>query len=441
MPDNILDWLKDRSEASCFCCEVIPLNQLDKWHVSEKIIQHDTKRFFSITGIQAIDNVTGQVLGEQPIINQPDIGVLGYILQNRNNRLQILLQAKTEPGNIGGTQIGPTVQATYSNYTCVHKGLKTRYIEQFIKNEQLIHEGTLQSEQGTRFLGKYNRNITNYLSDDEKISDVDGNWRWFDLEELFQIIDCDYGINTDARSVLINSNWAEFNINTQPFEKRIAYDSFAEKLYYSYNAGEEMALVGMKDVINLLEASRREANFSIKEVDLIKLHGWTYEDDAISNQSQFSVKGFHVNVHGREVPYWSQPLIHSHAAGLVILYCQVINGVLHFLIKLSREIGFAERVQYGPAVQVLNEKDDLFSCNFKDEDISKISGFTQSDEGGRFYHSNVEYNLIEINSDVSVNITPEYCWVTLRQIYKLLPVKGFFTNEFRSVLSIVLKYV
>ena len=439
--NNILDWLKERRDASDLCCEEIPFNALNKWNVNSENIKHDSGRFFSIIGVRESHPVTGEVFGEQPIINQPEIGVLGYILQKSGGKVRILLQAKTEPGNVGGTQIAPTVQATQSNYTCVHNGIETRFIDYFIKDNKLIQNGMLQSEQGTRFLGKYNRNITRCLNDTDKVKNVNGNWKWFNLDDFFQIIDFDYCINTDARSVLVCSDWNEFNVSLKPFEKNMGYDAFGEKLYFSYRATEGVALNETKGIINLLESTREENKFAIKKIDLENLNGWMHDENKISNRDQFEVKAFNVIVKGREVPCWSQPLVHSYSTGLIILYCQVIGGILHFLIRASKEIGFSEFVQFGPSVQVVDKDDNLFPYEFNDKDISKISSCIQSDEGGRFYHCNVEYNLIEINNNVSIDLPPDYCWITLQQIYELLPNKGFFTNEFRSALSLVLKYI
>lgn len=64
---------------------------------------------------------------DQPIINQPEVGYLGFIVKEFNGVLHFLMQAKIEPGNVNHVQLSPTIQATRSNYTQVHQGAK-RYI-------------------------------------------------------------------------------------------------------------------------------------------------------------------------------------------------------------------------------------------------------------------------------------------------------------------------
>ena len=80
-------------------------------------VSHTTGRFFSIKGLRV--SGIGSKLGgwEQPIIDQPEIGVLGCIVKEVKGILHFLVQAKIEPGNINVVQLSPTLQATKSNYT------------------------------------------------------------------------------------------------------------------------------------------------------------------------------------------------------------------------------------------------------------------------------------------------------------------------------------
>ena len=46
------------------------------------------------------------------IIDQPEQGILGIISRLKDNRIEVLLQAKIEPGNLDNVQFSPTVQAS-----------------------------------------------------------------------------------------------------------------------------------------------------------------------------------------------------------------------------------------------------------------------------------------------------------------------------------------
>ena len=173
------------------------------------------------------------------------------------------------------------------------------------------------------------------------------------------------------------------------------------------------------------------------------LDGWELNALGIIKKDIFSVCAFDIQVDGREVPFWSQPFLQSLKNEIVILYCQKINGILHFLISHSIEIGFAECLQFGPSIQLKDQDDPLEPCmKFIDSNSMLISKFSQSDEGGRFYHSIVEYQLKEILANDSLMLNnSKYYWMTLRQVKEILKVKGMFNNEFRSVLSLILKFI
>lgn len=438
---DLISWINERKEAAQLKVASISLGNTDQWNLNEFEIEHDTKRFFSIVGIKAMMKNSTRLLGCQPIIYQPEIGILGFVVRQFEGRVEILLQAKTEPGNIGGTQIAPSVQATHSNYMQVHQGEPTKYLEYFLKDGELVKEGTLQSEQGTRFWGKYNRNVTVVLSSETCLEVDDRNWEWVDIKDLFEVIDCDFLINTDARSVLICSEWEDL-VSGQPFQPDQDTSGFGTKLYSSLNARDQDSMYATDTLQKRLATSRAQNELVVEQCALNELSGWKITQNSIAKDEAFSVESFQVSVNGREVPEWCQPLVHSYKEGLVILYCQEKNGVLHFLVSHSVEIGFKEYVQFGPTVQVLEGGDDENGFDFQEDQVQVVIRCKQSDEGGRFYQSVVEYSIQEINPDVDVPFDGDiYSWMTLGQIRDLLPVQGNFTNEFRSALSLILKYI
>ena len=158
----ILPWFDDRLRAHCFRLEPIPFHDMAQWGFDPETgnLCHESRRFFSIEGLRVRTN-WGQVPEwEQPVIVQPEIGILGFIAKRFGGVLHFLVQAKMEPGNINMIQLAPTLQATRSNFTRVHQGRAPRYLEHFTDRRQCrVLVDVLQSEQGARFLRKRNRNI------------------------------------------------------------------------------------------------------------------------------------------------------------------------------------------------------------------------------------------------------------------------------------------
>ena len=76
---DILRWLKQKNEETKVIVEKIPLGNLNKWNLSKKELHHDTRKFFSIIGVSINTNWGGVPSWSQPIIYQPEIGILGII--------------------------------------------------------------------------------------------------------------------------------------------------------------------------------------------------------------------------------------------------------------------------------------------------------------------------------------------------------------------------
>ena len=140
---KIIKWLNKQKKKHKLSVNIINLNQIDKWHYSSSLIYHKSKKFFKIVAIKVVSNFYKN-RWDQPIIMQKEIGILG-IIKNKKTK-KYLLQAKVEPGNINNLQLAPTVQATKSNYSRVHGGLKVPYLNHFlgIRNKNRFN----RSEQG-----------------------------------------------------------------------------------------------------------------------------------------------------------------------------------------------------------------------------------------------------------------------------------------------------
>mgnify|MGYP000886641591 FL=1 len=95
------------------------------------------------------------------------------------------MQAKIEPGNLNYVQLSPTLQATKSNYTQVHKGKKSLYLEYFRDRTNNVLVDQLQSEQGGRFFKKRNRNIIINVEGEVPVRE---NFQWMTLEQIVQLL-------------------------------------------------------------------------------------------------------------------------------------------------------------------------------------------------------------------------------------------------------------
>ncbi|GJL71265.1 MAG: dNDP-4-keto-6-deoxy-glucose-2,3- dehydratase [Nitrosomonas sp.] len=444
-------WLEAHRRDCDMQVEEIPWNASKEWSFDGHGLRHRTGGFFAVVGIRAYIDEVAQYQLDQPLIDQPEIGILGFIIRGQGDEAEILLHAKAEPGNIGLVQVGPSVQATESNYKRRHEGKKTPYLAYFLNfKESSLVSDSLQSEQGTRFLGKYNRNMIVQVDDSFDFTDTEVH-QWFLLKDFLPILLQDFQINTDARSVLVSSRWSALTSNEKPFSRYFGKGGLGEALYHSYNTPNDQSIFADDEIMPRLEKSRIAADFTTQLIGLSELKNWVHTDDRMSatEGNAFEVRQFRVKSSEREVTKWDQPLVASDEEGSVILLAQEKDGVLYFLFNSRAEIGFRERCQWGPTIQNLAQEPFIFSDLADSEiELKKVmNGSKQllsqrhSDEGGRFYRCVSTYSLHLLNEDVEVALTDNLVWMNMRQIELFTPQKGFFTNEARSLLSMLLAYL
>jgi oxidase EvaA len=67
-----------------------------------------------------------------------------------------------------------------------------------------------------------------------------------------------------------------------------------------------------------------------------------------------------------------------------------------------------------------------------------VASCRQSDEGGRFYRDVTLYRIVELDD---LALAPANAWLSLSEIRALLDRGGYFTNEARTLISILLRHL
>lgn len=221
------------------------------------------------------------------------------------------MQAKIEPGNMNCVQISPTLQATKSNYSRIHKGNSPHYIDYFInsKPENIILD-QLQSEQGARFLHKRNRNII--IKVDEEIP-VLPDFRWMTLGQIKELMQCDNLVNMDTRTVLSGLKISDY---VTPLDGLNGMSDFGRSMYLSSTTNHH--LLSMRDHLSWLTGLKSQYELHVTPCPLNDMPGWEITEDEISRQDNkyFKVIGVNVTISNREVSSWCQPLIQPMQRGL-----------------------------------------------------------------------------------------------------------------------------
>lgn len=439
--DDIKDWIQERRDAINVKIEQIELDKLKNWKIDDRLgsLVHSSGKFFSVEGI-SVNTDWGSVSSwEQPIINQPEVGILGILSKKINGVLHFLMQAKIEPGNINSVQISPTLQATKSNYTQVHEGSKPLFLEYFngTKNVEVLLD-QLQSEQGGRFLKKRNRNIIIKIQDSENIL-FSKDFIWITLKQIKDLLKEDNIVNMDTRTV-ISGILYDFD------QKKISFDLLNDSPMLSSIYKSDKFLHNFNQIISWVTNLKSKYDLSIKQIPLKDLNNWVFSNEEIYHESRkyFAVLGIRATIENREVHTWDQPMIKPAQEGLMAFIIKPINGILHFLVQAKLEVGNFDVIEFAPTVQCLtgNYRKGLneYSVPFIEEVLNAkkekiIFSSLQSEEGGRFYYEQ-NRNVIVLEDDKFNPKLPEnYCWMSLGQILQFLQFNNYFNIAARSLIS------
>ncbi|MEQ3552795.1 NDP-hexose 2,3-dehydratase family protein [Pseudonocardia nematodicida] len=411
--DAVPGWLAERSRAHRFEVGRIPFAALDGWYFDDHTgdLRHRTGRFFSIGGL-SVTGATGPVPAwQQPIIDQPEIGILGILAREFDGVLHVLVQAKMEPGNPGLVQLSPTVQATRSNYTGAHAGAAVRFLEHFTAPDPArVIADVLQSEHGAWFHRKFNRNMLV-----ETTADVPAHedFRWLTLGQVAALLTRDTTVNMDARTVL----------SCLPAV-----------------APGGPALRTDAGLASWLTARRSRHDLAATRIPLARVTGWERDEYALRrpDDRHFHVVAVDVRAGSREVPGWTQPLVAPRGDGLAAFVLRRFDGVPHLLAAAKLEPGLLHGAEVAPTVQTVpglwtgepEERRPPFLRTVL-EALSGADGagtpgtevhhdVVHSEEGGRFLDALTRYVIVELDDERAPLVPPPgFCWVTPAQLSAL----------------------
>ncbi|MGC4864903.1 NDP-hexose 2,3-dehydratase family protein [Micromonospora sp. DT53] len=436
--DGWLDALRSRRTMQV---RQVGLDELDGWSTDQDtgVIRHDSGKFFTIEGLEV--HVPGAPVPRwsQPIISQPEVGILGFLVKQFDGVLHCLIQGKTEPGNYHGLQICPTVQATRSNYTMVHGGKAVPYLEYFqdAPPHRVIAD-VRQSEQGAWFRRKRNRNMIVEVTGEVQLLD---GFRWVTLGQLHRLLHAEDLVNMDARTVLSCMPFAGPGLAGALPAGR---DEFHDALLASCS-DDRGSLYSVGDILSWVTEARSHTDIFTREVPLKHLPGWRKTDGRISHESgrYFDIMGVAVRSGTREVGSWAQPLIAPVGTGLVAFLVARIHGVLHALVHTRAEPGYVDVVELAPTVQCTPGNYTVLPPAARPRFIDAVLDAPPerihfdtilSEEGGRFYHARNRYMIVETDPDAAFD-HPDFRWMTLHQMVGLLRHSHYLNVQARSLVA------
>ena len=445
---DIRAWLRKRNQEVVVRIKTMPFKALSKWAFDPATgnLCHESGKFFSIEGVRVLVDDGQRREWTQPIINQPEIGILGILAKEINGVLCFLLQAKIEPGNVNHVQLSPTLQATRSNYSQIHKGKKPLYLDYFqnAKRPQIILD-QLQSEQGARFLRKRNRNIILKVEQDVPLTD---DFRWLTLGQVKALMNDDNIVNMDTRTVISGLAFHAFLEQLPAHDLARFMEDHAVSLLSRDLFISELALAGyhtIDDVLFWLSELKSRYELLVDRIPLKDVQDWQITETEIVRYDRrfFRVLGVNVVIENREVQAWDQPLVEPLQEGLCAFIIKKLHGVFHFLVQAKIECGNFDVVEMAPTVQCL-------TGSYKNANVAPppfveyVLGTTckhvffdtkQSEEGGRFYREQNRYLVIEADDAFPEQVPENFIWLTLGQIKEFLRFNNYLNIQARSLIA------
>jgi dTDP-4-dehydro-6-deoxy-alpha-D-glucopyranose 2,3-dehydratase len=445
--DQIEDWLRGCSVGREVRVRRIALHSMAEWVTDPRDgFRHASGKFFSIRGVRATARSGNRSWEwEQPIIDQPEIGLLGFLAKMEAGKLWLLAQSKDEPGNVLGAQLSPTVQATESNFMRVHGGKAVPYVSYFrdpAAGSSIVAQ--LQPEHGTYFLGKRNLNAVLLAGDVPLVNEC---FRWVTVGQLLGMLKHGFRVSMDTRAVLSclvqhMANQGPRPAAAVPFKPTKGFGLAVWKSLFDDGG----TAPNEHWVLDRLKERNVTMRLDAKPVAMNEMEGWEWTDDTFRSQaSHVSVEAFTVDAPMRERESWSQPLLRQHARGIIGFACQMINGTLHFLGRASLEPGEADRVRIAPTVvwrgapELQNVFDDTllleyFAAPVPRDGVEVRMSVEHSEEGGRFFRFVHLHLIIEFPESRAFEAPPGFVWLTLAHLYRFA-ARQELTIESRNLLA------
>jgi oxidase EvaA len=455
--DDVDLWIKNRRKSSLLNATIIPLDHIEGWRIDAETenISHESGNFFSIIGVKARHRTrAGDLEWDQPIIDQPEIGILGILATKIGGILHFCLQAKAEPGTIHSVQLSPTVQATYSNYTRVHGGSLPPFVPYFLNppRERILF-AKLQTEDGGRFLFKSNRNLI-ILVDEGEIQALPEGFIWLTLRQIGRLIRVDNLINACCRSVLAGlflglglSTHGAKGSGRQPDTGLSDFPEPPWRETFSRFVFEDRFWRSYADVAQWLDDMKTDNHIFQTRMPLKSLQDWHVDGNGhlVHRMNRyFSIIGLRVNASAREVGSWCQPILDNVSTGIIGLLVRRGENGPEFLMQAKAEVGNRGTIQLAPTVQFTQEnyrdneklrKPFLFEEFMDPHEFTLLAETRQSEEGARFFREEHVHRILMLPAGFHLDIPPDYRWMTVNEIRFLLDLGEQVNSCSRSILA------
>jgi oxidase EvaA len=276
----------------------------------------------------------------------------------------------------------------------------------------------LQSEHGSWVYRKSNRNVIVETADDVP---VDEDFIWVTLGQVGRLLLLDNVVNMDSRTVLASA----------PIHR-----------------SEPTAALSDPDLLSWFTSEQCRHEVHTKLVPLANVTDWRTDEWCIEHHEgrYFRVMAVRVEASNREVSYWSQPLLEPLGARVSAFLMRRFDGIPHLLARARVEAGLIRTVELGPTVQCVPEFHTHLPIQNRPPFLDIVLNAPahtirysaiHSEEGGRFFHPECQYLLIEATEHQAPSHPPAgFQWITVGQLESLAGHSHNVNVQARTLLSL-----
>ena len=173
-----------------------------------------------------------------------------------------------------------------------------------------------------------------------------------------------------------------------------------------------------------------------KKINLANLRLWKINDKDISHTKQkfFSIIGIKVKTNKREIKNWTQPIIQGSEMAFSGFIIKEFNKTNHYLCRYILKPGSKTNTfsctantsnikNYMKNKKLTKFQKKLMKEYFFNNKTKKLYNNILSDEGGRFFHSQINYISCKLKNSQNIKLPSNYIWLSTNQIIDLIKKK------------------
>jgi dTDP-4-dehydro-6-deoxy-alpha-D-glucopyranose 2,3-dehydratase len=205
------------------------------------------------------------------------------------------------------------------------------------------------------------------------------------------------------------------------------------------------------ELLDWLEARRKDVPFSAELIPLRDVAGWQRDDDGNIYHATgqfFRIEGVRVrSAPGvREISGWDQPIFTQSEGGVLALLCrETQNRGVEFLLQAKADPGNIGYLQFCPTIQSTREnvrglkgarRAPFVECLDPSDNIRVIYRSEHNEEGSRFWQKSNENMILFVEDASGLAVNEQvYRWASLSQIKAMVLQDNVVGPYVRTVIA------